>query len=59
MPINSFSEKAVKFLPVLDEVYQRGSLTAILDDAALAAQFVGTKKIKLPKVSVDGAGDDL
>lgn len=57
MPINSFSEKAVKFLPVLDEVYQRGSLTAILDDAALAAQFVGTKKIKLPKVSVDGAGD--
>lgn len=57
MAINTFAEKAVKFLPVLDEVYQRGSLTAILDDAALAAQFVGTNAVKLPKISVDGAGD--
>lgn len=57
MAINTFSEKAVKFLPILDEVYQRGSLTSILDDASLVSQFVGTNKIKLPKVSVDGAGD--
>ncbi len=57
MAINTFAEKATKFLSVLDEVYKRGSLTAILDDAALASQFVGTKSIKLPKLSVDGAGD--
>ncbi|KAF5035725.1 hypothetical protein DSECCO2_582630 [anaerobic digester metagenome] len=57
MAINTFAEKATKFLSVLDEVYKRGSLTAILDDAALASQFVGTKTIKLPKLSVDGAGD--
>lgn len=57
MAINTFSEKAVKFLSILDEVYQRGSLTASLDDASLVSQFVGTNKIKLPKVSVDGAGD--
>lgn len=55
--MNTFAEKAVKFLPLLDEVYQRTSITSILDDAALASQFVGTKSVKLPKVSVDGAGD--
>lgn len=57
MAINTFSEKAVKFMAVLDEVYQQQALTAILDDPALAEQFVGTNKIKLPKISVDGAGN--
>ena len=57
MAINTFSEKAVKFIPLLDEIYQRASLTAMLDDPSLAAQFVGTKTVKLPKISVDGAGD--
>lgn len=57
MAINTFSEKAVKFIDVLDEVYQRQALTALLDDPALAQQFIGTNRIMLPKVSVDGAGD--
>lgn len=57
MPINTFTEKAVKFLAVLDELYQKGALTASLDSAAMASQFVGTNKIKLPKISVDGAGN--
>lgn len=57
MAINSFSEKVTKFLTVLDMIYQLGAKTANLDDAALATQFVGTNKIKLPKVSVDGAGN--
>lgn len=57
MAINTFSEKAVKFIPLLDEIYQRASLTAMLDDPSLATQFVGTKTVKLPKISVDGAGD--
>lgn len=57
MPINTFSEKAVKFIGVLDEIYKLESKTSILQDSALAQQFVGTNKIKLPKISVDGAGD--
>lgn len=57
MAINTFSEKAIKFIGVLDAIYENTSLTAFLDDAALASQFVGTNKIKLPKISVDGAGD--
>lgn len=55
--MNTFTEKATKFLSVLDEVYQRGAITAMLDDAALANQFAGTKTIKLPRITVDGAGD--
>ena len=54
---NTFAEKATKFLSVLDEVYQRSSLTSFLDDAAMAGQFVGTHAVKIPKISVDGAGD--
>ena len=57
MPINTFAEKVTKFLPVLDEIYQYNAVTANLDDATLAGQFVGTNKIKLPKISVDGAGN--
>jgi len=55
--MNSFSEKATKFLSVLDEVYRRKAITAMLDDAALANQFAGTKTVKLPRITVDGAGD--
>ena len=57
MAINTFAEKAVKFLSILDEIYQKQALTAILDSPAMASQFVGTNKIKLPKISVDGAAN--
>jgi len=56
MAINTFAEKAVKFLSVLDEVYQAQAKTADLDSATLAAAFVGTSAVKLPKITVDGAG---
>lgn len=55
--MNTFTEKATKFLDVLDEVYRRSAITAMLDDAALASQFAGAKTVKLPKIAVDGAGD--
>ena len=57
MAINNFAEKAVKFIGILDEIYQKQAITAILDNPALASQFVGTNKIKLPKISVDGAAN--
>lgn len=57
MAINTFSEKAVKFLAVLDAIYKLQSKTSDLDSPTLGGQFVGTNKIKLPKISVDGAGN--
>lgn len=57
MAINTFAEKVTKYLTVLDLIYLRAAVTANLDDAALQEQFVGTNKIKLPTVTVDGAGD--
>lgn len=56
MPINTFAEKAVAFLPILDAIYQRAAVTSNLDDATLASQFVGTNAVKIPKITVDGAG---
>lgn len=52
---NTFAEKAVKFIPVLDKIYKKGSVTAFLDKAN--AIWVGTNKIKRPKIVVEGAGD--
>lgn len=57
MAINTFSEKAVAFMPILDEIYQNAAVTANLDDPVLAQSFVGTHTIKLPKITVDGAGN--
>nr|WP_319488482.1 hypothetical protein [uncultured Caproiciproducens sp.] len=56
MSINTFAEKVTKFIPILDLLYVLQAKTSDLDDSTLATQFVGTNKIKLPKVSVDGAG---
>lgn len=57
MAINTFAEKAVKFMAILDEIYKLQSKTSDLDSSTLAGQFVGTNKIKLPKISVDGAAN--
>ncbi len=56
MPVaNAFAEKATKFLPILDEVYKKEAVTSILE--APGVQFSGTRKIKVPKITLDGAGD--
>lgn len=52
---NVFAEKAQKFLPILDEIYAADSLTAILEKPG--TEFVGTNKVKRPKISLDGAAD--
>ena len=57
MAINTFTEKATKYLSILDEIYQKQALTSNLDSPSMASQFVGTNKIKLPKISVDGAAN--
>ena len=52
---NVFAEKAQKFLPILDEIYAADSLTAILEQPG--TEFVGTNKIRYPKITLDGAAN--
>ena len=52
---NTFAEKATKYMGILDEIYQRESVTAILEQAG--TEFVGTNKVKFPKITMDGAAD--
>lgn len=52
---NTFTEKVQRFMPILDEIYKREAVTSILEDAS--AMWVGTNKIRLPKISLDGAAD--
>lgn len=52
---NTFTTKAQKFMGVLDEIYQAESLTAILEQPG--TEFVGTNKVRYPKITLDGAAD--
>ena len=52
---NTFAEKAQKFMGVLDDIYQAESLTAILEQPG--TEFVGTNKVRRPKITLDGAAD--
>lgn len=48
---------AQKFLPILDEVYKRESLTSRLDAANSEIQWIGADTVKLFKTSVPGLGN--
>lgn len=48
---------AEKYLPIIDEVYKKGSLTSILDTANSSVRFLGGNKIELFKISVPGFAD--
>lgn len=48
---------AEKFLPILDEIYKRESLTARLDAKTKPVEFGGVNEIKIFKTSVVGLGD--
>ena len=49
---------AKKYVPLLDEVYKKASLTSILDsDASLAKEGSNTNEIIIPKIDMDGLGD--
>lgn len=48
---------ASKFLPILDEVYKRESLTAILDTANNRVNFTGANTVNVFKTSLQGLGN--
>ena len=47
---------AEKFMPILDEIYKRESLTARLDAKTKPVEFGGVNEIKIFKTSVVGLG---
>lgn len=52
---NTFSEKVTRFTGILDKKYIKESVTAFLEKDA--AKWVGTNKIKVPSIEMDGAAD--
>ena len=56
-PVNNSISLATKFLPILDEVYKRNSLTTVLDTANERVNFIGAQTAKVFKVDVDGLGN--
>ena len=51
---NSFAAYAQKFLPVMDEVYKRESLSAILDTADARVRWIGAKTVNVLKLDLNG-----
>lgn len=56
-PVNNSIALATRFLPLLDEVYRRESLTSVLDTANERVNFIGAQTAKIYKVDVDGLGN--
>lgn len=51
-------ELAKKYLPLLDEVYKKASVTSILDaPAQIVRESVNAKEILLPSIILEGLGD--
>lgn len=51
---NTFAAYAQKFLPLIDEVYKRDSLSAILDTADARVNWIGAKTINVLKLDLNG-----
>lgn len=51
---NSFATYASKFLPLIDEVYKRDSLSAILDTANERVNWIGAKTVNVLKLDLNG-----
>ena len=43
-----------KFVPIMDEIYKRESVTSILDTANSNVQFIGANVVKVFKFASDG-----
>ena len=48
---------AEKYLPILDEIYERGSMSAILDFANADVKWIGANKVLLYDFTSNGLGD--
>ena len=55
-PVSNSIALAAKYLPLLDEVYKKYSLTAILDTPAARVNWVGANAVNIMKLSSVGMG---
>ncbi len=55
--VNNQIALASRFLPLLDDVYKRASLTAIMDTMTEQVDFTGAKTVNIFNVDVDGLGN--
>ena len=56
-PVNNSISLATKYVPFLDEIYKRESLSSVLDTANERVNWVGAQTAKIYKVDLDGLGD--
>ena len=56
-PVNNSMSLVTKFVPFLDEVYKRESLSSVLDTANERVNWIGAQTAKVFKIDVDGLGD--
>ena len=56
-PVANSITLAEKYLPLLDEVYKRESLTAILDTANERVRWIGAKTANIFKMELNGLAD--
>ena len=56
-PVNNSVALAQKYLPFIDEVYKRESLTSILDTANERVNWIGADTAKVMKLDLDGLGN--
>jgi len=57
MPVANSVTLAEKYVALLDEVYKRNSLTAVLDMTADRVNFIGAQTAKVFKIETDGLGN--
>ena len=57
MPPSNTESYAAKFVPRLDELYKRGSLSAILDTPSELVNWIGAKTVKMFKFNSVGMGN--
>lgn len=56
-PVNNSISLATRFVPFLDELYKRESLSSVLDTLPDRVNWVGAQTAKVFKVDVDGLGN--
>ena len=56
-PVANSIDLATRFLPFLDEVYKRESLSSVLDTLPERVNWIGAQTAQVFKVDVDGLGD--
>lgn len=52
---NTFTDKAQRFVDVLDEIYKQEALTALLE--ASGVEYVGAHRVRIPRISLDAGAD--